>query len=271
VTTAHATLRFVTYLAPSIPEAFYRSLAERLAAPLGLDWALEVDARRSGPQPDADPFSRGCADVGFMCAPCYQELRDLPAAPVELLVAPVYDDPRNAGRPVYYSEVVVRGDAPWADFAAAAREARWAYNDEGSLSGYHSVLRQAQALGLGRDVFADAVNAGSHLNALDLLARGGADAAAIDANVLALRLHERPDALAGLRVVDTLGPHPVQPVVVRAGLPDAVKHALREAFLALDAASDASGLLARYRITRLVPVDDADYPERRTDRRRRRG
>ena len=252
-------MRFVTYLAPSIPAAFYQALAEQVARSLGLESVLEVDVRRSGPQVNADPFSRGQADVGFMCAPCYQELCELPTPPVELLVAPVYADPRNEGRPVYFSEVVVRLDADYADFADAACRGRWTYNDQGSLSGYHSVLHRVRELGRSIDVFADAVQSGSHLRSLELVAEGAFDAAAIDANVLAMRLEADGRTLDRLRILTTLGPHPVQPVVVRAGLPTELKDRLRRVLL--DLAEDPAGaeLLARYRIQRFVHVDDTDY------------
>ena len=40
------------------------------------------------------------------------------AAPVELLgVAPVFEDARALGRPVYFCDVVVRGDGPIRSFA----------------------------------------------------------------------------------------------------------------------------------------------------------
>lgn len=69
------TVRFVTYLAPSIPVAFYQGLADLVGRALKVDTSLVADARRSGPQPDGDdPFTGGEADVGFMCAPCYLEL-----------------------------------------------------------------------------------------------------------------------------------------------------------------------------------------------------
>ncbi|MCA8921311.1 MAG: PhnD/SsuA/transferrin family substrate-binding protein [Planctomycetes bacterium] len=253
------TLRFVTYLAPSIPEAFHRALAAHLSRALGVGAALEVDARRSGPQPGDDPFSRGQADVGFMCAPCYLELRGHARPPVELLAAPVYADPRNRGRAVYFSEVVVGRDADFADFADAAARGRWTYNDSGSLSGYHSVLRAARAAGVDREVFADAVHAGSHLRALQVVAGGDADAAAIDANVLALLPAAYAGALDALRVLATLGPHPVQPAVVRADLPPDLKARLRELLLGLADDPQGRDLLAPYGVERFVPVDDSDY------------
>ena len=254
------TLRFVTYLAPSIPAACHRALAEQICGPLGLCPALTVEERRSGPRPHEDPFSADEGDVGFMCAPCYLDLRALPRPPVELLVAPVYADPRNGGRPVYFSEVMVRRDAGFTRFEDFARSGTWAFNDDGSLSGYHCMRRRLAALGLEPDARTRAVHSGSHLRSLELVAAGEVDGAAIDSHVLALRQATAPESVATLRVLATLGPHPVQPVVVRASLAQELKLRLRERFLGLDAQPRGRELLSAFRVERFVPVEPSDYP-----------
>lgn len=254
-------LRFITYLAPSIPEAFYRGLAALVSTRLGVDTELDVDARRSGPFPDgSDPFSRGEADVGFMCAPCYTDLCRLAPSPVELLVAPVYDDARNQGRPVYYSELVVRRSSP-ARSLEDLRGGRWAYNDRGSLSGYHAVLSLLRRRDLDPGFFGDSTASGSHSKSLELVATGEADVAAIDANVMALLSDERRDVLESVRVLTSLGPHPVQPVVVRPSLSTQLKGRLREALLELATEPEGAAHLRRYRVSRFVPpLADAYEP-----------
>ena len=53
------------------------------------------------------------ADVGFMCAPGYLWLAERTPPSVELVgAACVFDDPRNAGRPVYFSDLIVPEDSP---------------------------------------------------------------------------------------------------------------------------------------------------------------
>jgi phosphonate transport system substrate-binding protein len=201
-------LRFRTYLAPSVPEAFFVSVRDRLAALTGEEVELSFDARTSGPlDPEDNPFVRREIDFAFVCAPSYLALREV----VRLVAAPVPTDPRAHGLPLYFSDVVVRDDVD-------LRTARWALNDGASLSGYRSVV---EAYGV--SVLERAIVSGSHLASLDLVASGEADAAAIDSNVL--RLNPRP-----LRVAATLGPFPIQPVVARAELPVA---RLSAAFLSL--------------------------------------
>src|SRR5262245_13702158 len=103
-------LRVITYLAPSIPLAFYKSVARHLSAALHLPVALRSETRSSAPPPgEPDPFSTGVADLGFLCAPGYRWLAERTPPAVELVrAAPVFSDPRAGGRPVFFSDVIVR-------------------------------------------------------------------------------------------------------------------------------------------------------------------
>src|SRR5207302_10267471 len=109
------------------------------------------------------------------------------------------------------------------------RGARWAYNEPSSWSGYWVTLAR---VGSWRH-FGEVVAAGSHQRALRMVAAGEIDGSAIDAQVLAVELRDHPDLAERVRVVETLGPAPIQPVVVRAGLDPELKHAVRTRLLAL--------------------------------------
>lgn len=78
-------LRFLNYLSPGSPMEIFEAVAARVGSRLGLPASLAVEPRLSGPAPgDEDSFSRGEADVGFMCAPPFIWLADLARPPVEL-------------------------------------------------------------------------------------------------------------------------------------------------------------------------------------------
>src|SRR5262249_36374679 len=102
-------LRLVTYLAPSIPLGLYKAIARHLSGVLHVPVALRSETRTSAPPPDEpDPFTNGEADIGFLCTPGYRWLADRSPAAVELVgAAPVFNDPRAEGRPVFFSDVVV--------------------------------------------------------------------------------------------------------------------------------------------------------------------
>jgi ABC-type phosphate/phosphonate transport system substrate-binding protein len=205
-------LKLVTWLAPSLPLELFLSIAARLETVLGRPTSLRSETRTSAPPPDEpDPFTTGEADIGFLCAPGFVWLSRRRPCPVALVpAAPVFDDPRNGGRPVHFSDVVVRRDHR-AQSLADLRGGVFAYNDDCSLSGWLCMIER-----LGTAFFRGYLATGSHVASLEQVVAGGADAAAIDSNVL-LR---QPAALrARLRRVASWGPHPIQPVVARLGLP----------------------------------------------------
>jgi ABC-type nitrate/sulfonate/bicarbonate transport system substrate-binding protein len=55
-----------------------------------------------------------------------------------LLAAPLPAGARYGGKPIYFSDVVVRRDSPYQTFADL-RGVTWGYNEPGSQSGYNVV------------------------------------------------------------------------------------------------------------------------------------
>ncbi len=194
-----------------------------------------------------------------MCAPpffwCVER-----GAPAELLgVAPVFNDPRAAGRPVYFADVITRAgsDAGAASTFAELRGGVWAYNDPCSLSGLYGLLGHLQTLGEDETFFGKLVVSGSHRASLGLVLNAQADAATVDSNVLRLWLGAEPDLRRQISVLSSWGPFPVQPLVVHSGLDADLKRGLRELLLAPDVA-DLAGLRP-FGVTGFAPVDAAFY------------
>lgn len=224
-----SSLRFITYLAPALPEALFALVARLVGERLGVATSVVADLRTSGPERGGDdPFTRGEADVGFLCAPPFLWLRDRRPPAVELVGAAwVFDDPRAGGAPVYFSDVIVAASCPARVFADL-HGGVWAYNDVCSLSGFHCLMRRIDRFGGGR--FFRAMRAsGAHHTSIDWVARGIADAAAIDSNGLRLAFASDPTLCERVRVLESWGPHPIQPIVTRADLPLAVRRAIADA------------------------------------------
>ncbi len=257
-------LRFITYLVPSLPRALFDLLARGVGEALNVDVSLEVETGLSGPPCGApDPFSRDEADVGFLCSPTYLWLRDRRPSPVELVpVAPVFEDPRNEGRPVYFSDVIVRRDSDARSFEDL-RGRTWAYNDPYSLSGYFSFVRRLVGLPEGGHFLGAARLSGSHLNSLGLVARGEVDAATIDSNVLTLVARTDPSLVASVRVIESSGPLPVYPVVVRSRLDPGLKARLASALHCLDRRAGMREALRAFAVRRFAPVDEQLYESER--------
>jgi len=255
-------LRLLTYLAPGLPLGLFEQVGCHLERVLGVRTTLASDPTRSAPDPERiDPFTAGEADVGFLCAPGYVWLSDRTPPVVELVPAAFqFDDPRCRNRPVYFADLVVASGSSARSFDDL-RGARWAFNDEGSLSGYFSVLDALRRRGTGPEFFSSAVPIGSHHAALAAIAAGTVDCAAIDSNTLLLERRRRADL--GLRVLESFGPYPIQPVVVRAALAPDLKRGIAAALLAMYEDEHARAALARHAVRRFAPVAPADYePER---------
>ena len=257
-------LKFLTYLSPGLPVEIFEAVAAHVGDHLGLPASLAVESRYSGPSStEGDPFSAGEADVGFMCAPPYIWLRDREEPPVELLgVAPLFEDGRTGGKPVYFSDVIVRRDSPFRAFEDL-RGGVLAYNDSCSLSGYYCLLERLQRVPPNGRVDPVLRHSGSHLDSIELVAGGRADAAAIDSNVLAMRLAGQPGLQSRLRIIDSLGPYPIQPVVVRSGLAGWLKATVRECILSWPETARGREELSAIGLGGFTPVDDDHYaPER---------
>jgi len=252
-------LRLLTYLAPSIPLGLYETIGDYLAATLDVDVEVHSETGHSGPGPHTDnPFADGDADVGFVCAPSYTWLSETASRAAELVgVAPVHDDSRNEQRAVYFSELVVRPDHGARSFDEL-QGSRFAFNDDCSLSGYFSVLDRLAARDQDESFFGDVVQSGSHLRSLDMLADGTIDCAAIDANTL--HFLDSTGAAADVRVLETLGPFAVQPVIVRSSLDAELKQSIADALLHMHYASGGEPL-RRYGVLRFAEVDDAHYAD----------
>lgn len=202
-------------------------------------------------------FDRGEIDLCWLCGLPYVRKAD-DAAAVELLAAPVMRGSRYGGRPVYFSDVVVRQDSPLRDFSDL-RGARWAYNEPNSHSGHNVVAHHLASRGLDWQYFASVVESGAHQRSLAMLLAGDIDASAIDSSVLETELRRQP-ALAGrLRVIATLGPSPAPPLLIRRSVPATVRAALREALLSMAEETAGREVLAMTPFAGFLPVDDRDY------------
>ena len=250
----------MSYLSPGIPRTFFEAVVEHVRQALGQRASLSLETRVSGPMRGTeDPFSRGEADVGFMCAPSFFWLRESEDPPVELLpAAPVFRDGRAPGEPVYFSELVVRRDDPAESFLDL-RGRSWAYNDPCSLSGYYNLLKKLAEIGEDVRFFSRARCSGSHLKSMEMVVRGEVDAAIIDSNVLRIKLRSAPEFGERLRVIETWGPFPIQPIVLRRGLHPNLGEGLRATLLAIGENSPVPPALADFGLERFVPVTYEHY------------
>jgi ABC-type phosphate/phosphonate transport system substrate-binding protein len=247
-------LRCATWLAPGLPLGLFETVCSAVAASLDTEATLHSWTESSGPDPDDDPFARDEIDLGFMCTPSYRQLAVRTPPSVRLVgAAPVFADVRNNDRPVYFAELVVRDHIDAKSLADLAG-ARIGFNDHNSLSGSSALRERLAQLELD-DTFATLVHTGGHRRSLELLTDERIDAASIDSNTL-LDIGTLPSEL---RVLETWGPFPVQPVVVRSSLLDKTREVIASTLLSLHQDADTARALWRYQVKRFAPVSEADY------------
>jgi phosphonate transport system substrate-binding protein len=250
-----APLRFATFLAPNMLPV-YRFLADQIAHRLGRPVQLVGGS-------SFDQFEAGDADLGVICGLPYVWLADRRPPPVEPLAAPVLAGDRYAGRPIYFSDVIVRRDSPFSCLEEL-RGCSWAYNEPASHSGHTVTLYSLVQRGVRPGFFARVVEAGFHQRAIRLVAAGAVDAAAIDSQVLAIERRDHPRLADRLRIIDTFGPSTIQPVVAARRLPEQLKDGVRELLVGLGDDASARPVLAHGFIQGFTAIDDAAYDDIRT-------
>lgn len=243
-------LRLASYLAENA-----RPIYGRIAAYLADRLGIPTELRAGMPW---DELDAGGIDVAFICGWPYSQRHDRPDQPIELLCAPVLAAPRYGGRPVYFTDVVVRHDHPARRFADL-RGLVWAYNNAGSHSGYNVVRHHLLELAETRGFFGRVILSGAHQRSIQMILDGAIDASGIDSGVLELEMARQPELAVALRTIGVIGPSPIPPVVAARRLDPALRARLRELFLGMSADPEGRAVLAEGRMTGFVPVRDADY------------
>ncbi len=251
-----STLNFANFLSPVLHDtyAYIASyVGERVGhpAPLHVGQSLEEFA----------PQQRS-ADIGFLCGLLYVHAMRKPHCPFELLVAPVLQGARYQQRPIYYSDVIVRSASPYTTFADL-QGCTWAYNERASHSGYnliyHSLLEREKTL----DYFREMIATGSHLQSLQTVLAGKADATALDSHLLDVLLLQQPDLAKKMCVIDMLGPSTIPPIVISSERDDDLKRRVRTVLVSMHEDPLVAKELHKGCIERFVPVRDADYDDLR--------
>ncbi len=196
----------------------------------------------------------GCA---FMCGWPYATLY----ATHRLVAAPVPAPPRYGGRPVYFTDFVVRADAPYRTLADTFGR-RFAYTLESSHSGwnaprYHLARYRSQAR---PTLFGEIVGPFfTPRRVLDAVIDGKADVAPLDGYALDLLRRHAPELVARVRVIESTDAAPIPPIVAAPMADRAVSARLQATFIALRADPKAKPFLEDLLLGGFVGVTPADY------------
>ena len=245
-------LRFGTYLAPNVLPV-YQAIADAVGDRLGIETELVVET-------DYDSCAEDRNEVCFVCSLPYVEFERQGISPAVPIAAPVLEGERYGGRPIYFSDVIVHRDSPFASFLDL-RGRSWAYNEPLSHSGYGITRYHLVQLGETHGFFGEVIEAGFHEESIRMVAAREVDASAIDSQVLAVAMRDDPTLAGSLRVIDALGPSTIQPVAVSKRLPVELRERIRAALVSLHEDARMRKALALGLVERFVAVGPESYDD----------
>lgn len=245
-------LRLVSYLAPNM-FWFYKAVGEYLTRVLD----VETHIVQSQHDPLLDPIMRQeQLDVAFICGLPFVRLNRTAANQLQAIAAPVMQASRYQNRPVYFSDIIVNADSALINFDDLIGKT-FCFNDPGSNSGYNLVLHRLTQSGHLSSFFGKAIQSGSHQRSIKLVVERVADCSAIDSTVLEQELRDAPELLNHLRIVESIGPCPMPPIVTAKRLGFKFINRLQSALVHPD--TELRSAMDRAQIQRYVSVQCEDY------------
>ncbi len=227
----------------------YKSLAEYLSAQLGRD--VNIVQRRTYAEVN-ELIARKQADIGFVCTSAY--VAGHRQFGMELLAAPQIN-----GKTIYYSELIVPANSSDRSIVDL-RGKVFAFTDPMSFSGRVYPTYLLNQLGeRPEDFFSRIFFTYSHDKAIQAVADGVADGAAVDSIVLEYALKRDPLLSNKIRIIRRSPPFGIPPVVAPPGLPSAEKQRLQEILLTMHENPQGNAVLDNLGIDRFVLIDDSAY------------
>ena len=202
----------------------------------------------------------GAVDMGFICGLPYVLKRDTASPTVVLLAAPVMKAARYNDVSKYYAYVIVHKNSRCASFADL-EGCTYAYNDKESNSGYNLPRARLIELGATHGFFAKLVRSGSHEESIRMVATGKADASSVDSLVFDYDLAKHSAYAREVKIIETLGPAGIPPVVASTKLPVIVRKRVRSALIGMKDDPMGRRILDDALIARFEAVDDSNYDD----------
>ena len=247
-----ADLRFGTFLAPNMLRV-YQGIAEAVGEALGMTTELVVETDYENCQKDVN-------DICFVCSLPYVMFERQGISPAEPIAAPVLQGPRYGGKPIYYSDVIVHRDSDASSFLDL-RGRSWSFNEPLSQSGYGITRYHLVSIGETSGFFSDVIDAGFHEESVRMVADGRVDASAIDSQVLAVEMRDRPEVTKNIKVIDALGPSTIQPVAVSKRFDRDFRSAVAEVLISFHKTERGRDLLDLGLVEKWVPIEGHSYDD----------
>jgi phosphonate transport system substrate-binding protein len=202
-------LQAVSYLAPNW-FGFYQAVT----AYLGRVLQIEIHLTQGDCDPLEDPLlNHDELDLAFICGLPFIRYHHISPEQLRAIAAPIMQASRYQQHPVYFSDVIVNAASELNAFANLAGKTV-CYNDPGSNSGYyllcHRLLQEENCA----HFFSHAIQSGSHQRSIQWVIEGRADCAAVDSTVLEQELEIHPELAEHIRIIESIGPCAMPPLVM---------------------------------------------------------
>lgn len=235
-------MRIATFLSPNLLP-FYRKVAVQLAQKLETDLDFVVGN-------DYEQFKQESFDFVFACGFWYAHN----AAEYSPLVAPVMTADRYEAAPVYFVDLAIRADEE-GDQLENWRGKKFGFNENHSFSGYHALQHYfIETNSSIADFFGQQIQTKSHLNSIKALRNSDIDIAAIDSTVLDLEYKKEPTLSQKIKVLVSLGPYPVPPLLINQKIEQEYRQRALEAMVSLPSATFKS-----YQMQKFCEVNPVTY------------
>jgi phosphonate transport system substrate-binding protein len=248
-------LVFATYLAPCL-QPFYEFVATRVGEKLHRPTRLIVGE-------SFDQVRNAEVDFAFLCGLPYVRLRRENPAAVEAIAAPIVKGERYDKRPVYFSDVIVPASSPVAEFVDLRRRS-WAFNEPESHSGYLITLSTLVEMAETPAFFERWEMTGFHEESIRKVAAAQVEGSAVDSHVLGVEMRDHPELADRIRVICTLGPSTIQPLVATAAVPASLRQDVTDIVTGLGTTQTDRRSLSAGMVERFVAVDDSAYGDIRS-------
>lgn len=236
-------------LSPQGTVTSYSKLADYLAGKLGRP--VDLIQRRTYAEFN-DIVEKSQVDLAFICTNSYVVGNE--QFGMELLVAPEIN-----GESVYYSQLIVPTSSA-AQSMADLRGKVFAFTDPMSFTGRIYPVYLLQQMGETPErFFQRTFYTYSHDRAIEAVADGVADGAAVNSLVLDYVLQRNPELASRIRIIHTSDAFGIPPVVVPPTLPTRQKAQLRDLLLTMHDNAQGQAILHELGIDRFVRIDDAAY------------
>jgi phosphonate transport system substrate-binding protein len=248
-------LVFATYLAPCI-QPVYEFVAGRVGEKLHRPTRLIVGE-------SFDQVRKAEVDFAFLCGLPYVRLKRENPAAVEAMAAPIVHGERYDNRPVYFSDVIVPARSPAAALGDL-RDRSWAYNEPDSHSGYLITLWTLVEMAQTPAFFDRWEMTRFHQESIRRVAAARVEGSAVDSHVLGVEMRDHPELAERIRVIGTLGPSTIQPLVATAAVPARLRQEVADIVVGLGTSENDRRSLSTGMVERFVAIDDSAYGDIRS-------